>query len=215
MYEHSINKAARERFQDYSLSELNSALDPDQQRLVSLIERGRGPYLIRGSAGTGKTSVLIHGLLGLAASRYRALLKNSQVLYVTYTNALAVTTKNQIARLSRPSFPMIDVRTAYSIVSEVIRSDPSSEEQLTIKDNDDPDLSSQLEAAIGHYEQDVSDGLRKMTAALVRREMTTEYLLDEIEEVIVGNNFQSAFAYYDYARSRKRVRLSRPERAII
>ncbi len=213
MYELSINNAARERFQDYSLSELNSALDADQQRLVSLIERGRGPYLLRGSAGTGKTSVLIHGLF--AATRYRPLLRNSRILYVTYTNALAVTAGNQIARLSRPSNPLIDVRTAYSIVSEIIRSGPGNEEQLDIKDHDNPDLSNQLEAAIGDYENIVSDGLRKMVAVLVRRGMTTEYLLGEIEEVLVANNFQSVFSYYDHTRSRKKFRLSRPERAIV
>ena len=74
-----------DRYLHGDLVELLLNLDATQRRIVEL--GGPGPILVRGVAGSGKTSVALHRVF--ASLRQRSLLDAPRVLFLTYNRSLA------------------------------------------------------------------------------------------------------------------------------
>jgi superfamily I DNA/RNA helicase len=96
-------------------------LHPDQRRLVE--REFKGPALVRGGAGTGKTVVAMHRARWLAAALCRA--PNDRILFTTFTSNLAADIRKNLEKLCpefvKPGHSVIEVKNLDQWVGEFLR----------------------------------------------------------------------------------------------
>ncbi len=104
-----------DRYLRGDITELLLNLDDGQRRLVEL--GGAGPILLRGVAGSGKTSVVLHRMWRLVeASR----LAPPTVLLLTFNRALATAAKELLAQLGLPP-RLAEVSTLHGFCTRRLR----------------------------------------------------------------------------------------------
>ena len=180
---------------DFHLALDQSLLDGKQREAVRLIARGEGPLLIRGSAGTGKSAVLLHGLqaylqqLPLFDSKPR-------ILFVTYTKALTSVHRELLKRLE------VSIGVGGNV--EVARWDQIAVRHCSLPNNgivDGKDGEKAgierleiMEGAIEYVESSYARSASNPVTQMKRR-MNTEYFWEEIEDLIIGRRVDSWEAY--------------------
>lgn len=151
--------------------------------------------LIRGSAGTGKSAVLLHGLqaylqqLPLFDSKPR-------ILFVTYTKALTSVHRELLKRLE------VSIGVGGSV--EVARWDQIAVRHCSLPNNgivDGKDGEKAgierleiMEGAIEHVESSYARSTSNPVTQMKRR-MNTEYFWEEIEDLMIGRRVDSWEAY--------------------
>ncbi|MCS6839154.1 MAG: AAA family ATPase [Roseiflexus sp.] len=182
-----------ERFAEEDLSGFLLRLTPEQERLVN--QDRRGPILVRGGPGTGKST--------LALYRVQRLLEQgvTSVLFTTYTNALVAYSEQLLTRLlgAPPNEWGVKVTTVDSLAFHYYKRGWGSARFAT--DRQALDL---LSVALS--EADISDAdARECRAAL--EHLGHEYLLQEFLHVIEARNISSQDEYLVTERHGRRTPL--------
>ncbi len=109
------------RMLDTPLESWRVFLHPDQRRLVE--RQARGPVLVRGGAGTGKTVVAMHRAKWLAENVLKA--PTDRVLFTTFTSNLAADIKGNLIQLCpelmQPGNEKIEVKNLDAWVGDFLR----------------------------------------------------------------------------------------------
>ena len=172
-----------------SLEEFLLALDETQKPFVSRFESDdlKGPWLVKGGPGSGKSTVALYCIKELVKSHINQPTDNPQpirILFTTYTNALVNASKQLIEHLD------IDNN---SVSLDIITSNEAARRHL------------------GNWNKRVING-KILTEYLVKAisssefggkyftEDDNEFILEEIEECIIGENYDEDIDYIQHDR---------------
>ncbi|CAA9255819.1 MAG: putative DNA helicase, partial [uncultured Chloroflexia bacterium] len=208
-----------QRFYDHDVIDLQVALDPAQKQIAKTVLNSGGPWLITGAPGSGKSTVL----LDIALDMYRDATQEGReprILFTTFTNALVATTEKLLDRIHPGPRPRFNVRTTDSVVAELME---KAGETWTRKENET--LQGLLRPVVQkiYQEQYVQRSLldhdrqnHSLHGTVIGMEpltnMTWKYLLEEIEEVIVGRDMSEQEDYLTEPRAGRRVSLGDVQR---
>jgi superfamily I DNA/RNA helicase/mRNA-degrading endonuclease RelE of RelBE toxin-antitoxin system len=187
----------------HPLSNFLIALDPEQRQALQKI-KSDGPYLLKGSAGTGKSLVGLYHIRDLIASRAgESLFDEEERLFgvITYTNTLVDT--NQILMQSiTPASAHAGLRCstldkiAYDLAKNALGGAPNP-------------LS--IEGVAKWLRERIIPTLAAKTVDLVER-LGSDYVANEIEQVIIGNGLELLEEYLKQERSGRKRGLREVER---
>ncbi|GMU52617.1 MAG: hypothetical protein AMXMBFR33_17630 [Candidatus Xenobia bacterium] len=158
-----------QRYVEGDLSVFLLQLDAEQEALAA--RSLKGPALVKGGPGSGKSTVALY--------RVRALLKdggNPRILFTTYTRALTSASEQLLQQLLGNRKEAVTVRTADSLALELVRGvDPAEE----------PERRRALRAARKKLEAPTDDLEAFLEAGSIAG-LPDDYLLDEFDWVIEG-----------------------------
>lgn len=190
------------------LSEFLIMLDPEQRAALSRIKT-QGPYLLKGSAGTGKSLVGLYHIRDLIVARAGESLYDTQAArygVVTYTNTL-VDANGSLLRAITPqtAHPGIDCTTldkiAYRLAKLALGATPNA---------------LNIEGIAQFLREHVSASLPQGSPQLdVIQRLGPEFVAAEIEHTIIGNDLKQAEDYLQIVRRGRKRGLRREERESI
>ncbi len=186
------------RFREGELIAFLLKLDPAQEKLTRWALKG--PTLVKGGAGTGKSTVALY--------RVKALLERKgatgaeTILFTTYTRALEKATEQLLEQLLTPSqHARVRVATCDAIAREVV-----SASRAVGSLADGSKLRSVLRDVRQGFEPSGATGFERKARAKALTRIPDDYLLDEIEWVIDGRDLATLDDY---------VAAPRPGRGIV
>ncbi len=185
------------------LGEFLVALDPEQKVALQRL-KANGPYLLKGSAGTGKSLVGLYHVRDLIAARAgESMFDRAAPSFgvITYTNTL-VDANYAVLRSITPESAHSSIhcstldKIVYDLVVAAIGTRPSV-------------LSA---AGIGNWLRDrIQPDLPRDAADLLER-LGADYIADEIEQVIYANGLDALSQYLQLERRGRKRGLREPER---
>ena len=161
-----------------SLKRLMLNLDPEQDRYVK--SRHRGAIVLRGCAGSGKTTVGIYRAIELAGT-------GRKVLLMTYTRTLNGVNKTLIEELIGPLPENLEVNTFFNWLVEYLR----WEHGITFNIVDGADQKEILKEALRQAGQSADVAIPALGA---------DFYITEIMQVIKGNGLDSLENYLQVRR---------------
>ena len=182
------------------------ALDPEQKDALRRL-KSDGPYLLKGSAGTGKSLVGLYHMRDLITARAGTSLfdgSSSKFGVVTYTNTLVDANLALLRNITpKSAHHEIDCTTLDRVAYHLAHM------QLGTKPNP---LST--EGLSKWLAERVLPDMQPEAQALAER-LGEDYLADEIEQAIIGNGLVSADDYVRHDRRGRKRGLREPERRTV
>lgn len=187
------------------LSELLIMLDPEQRLALGRI-KDQGPYLLKGSAGTGKTLVGLYHIRDLVVMRTGVSLFDTaaaQFGVITFTNTLVEANDNLLRAITPTSShegihcTTLD-KIAYDLAKEALGTQPNALDQGGIAKFLREDVEPQ-------FDQD-------STERILLQRLGHKFVADEIEQTIFDNGLKQLDDYLKVARSGRQRGLRREER---
>ena len=164
---------------------------PEQQQFVDI---ERAPLiLLKGAAGSGKTTVGIYRAIRLAQQGRR-------VLVLTYNRTLSSVTKSLIEELIGPLPQNLEVMTLYQFMARILKG------RLIRLNVSDEGCSRVLDEALAEVR-------RKVSAPVLQRDK--EFFVEEIRRVIKGLGLQSVEEYKEVERFGRKTALSAKQREVV
>lgn len=190
------------------LSEFLIMLDPEQKLALSRI-KDDGPYLLKGSAGTGKSLVGLYHIRDLIVMRAGESLYDTSAArfgVVTYTNTL-VDANGTLLRAITPQSSHVGIhcttldKIAYDLARHALGAMPNA-------------LST---AGMARFLRERVDPTLKNGSAelLLLQRIGAEFVSEEIEQIIIGNGLTDLDEYLQVARRGRKRGLRREERQAI
>jgi len=189
-----------------SLSAFLLVLDPEQKGALQKL-KDDGPYLLKGSAGTGKSLVGLYHIRDMIIKRAGVSLFDSQSAtygVITYTNTL-VDANFALLRSITPASEHAGIRCstldkmAYGLVEQALGARPNALNTEGISNWINEHIGLELDAK----------------SAEVLERLGSDYVADEIEQVIVGNGLESSRDYVDTERRGRKRGLREFERLAV
>jgi len=186
------------------------ALDPVQKAVVDK-PLTKGPFLVRGGPGTGKTLVHVARIKQAFEQRsYDTLFSASaRIGFITFNKTLAQTAESMLLKLlPKPNDLRIEFRTLDSLVLKVLSKTRCRNWGLC----SDSEFKTWVIRAINELKAD-SQRATYLNEVLSRRSI--RFLSEEIESVIIGNELSQLESYFELNRQGRKVSLRRKERTLI
>ncbi len=177
-------------------------LSPEQEKYVEWALTGSGPTLVKGGPGTGKSTIALYRVRSLLRDLRARGLQQPRVLFTTYTNALVNSSSQLLKQLLGPDAAYVTVRTADSIIYRVVQDLEPGREIV-----EPAELRFLLKRALKEQTFTGTMLQQQMQRQTVER-LGVDYLLDEINTVIVARQLGSAEEYVKAARPGRKVRLN-------
>jgi superfamily I DNA/RNA helicase/mRNA-degrading endonuclease RelE of RelBE toxin-antitoxin system len=206
---------ARARFRVESIEELRRmlegeliplqlSLDPEQERFVTWALAGSGPILLKGSPGTGKSAVAVYRAHSLLRSLKSIGNAEPRILFASYTSALVNSARAMLDALMGDEAGLIEVCTADELVRRLCAT------------HDHPCTQIKNEQREVHIYQAREHLLRELpSAAQAIANLSSPYLAEEIDTVIVARNLESEEDYLTVPRTGRRRPLGDEQRVAI
>lgn len=195
------------KYKEGSLLGFLLKLDPEQKKFVEWALEAKGPTLVKGGPGTGKSTVALYRTKALLG----ALPKHPppRILFTTYTNALVAFSQQLLEQLLGDRASAVEVRTADSLVLQT--SKPRFPEYPIAKHED---LDRMLEEAIEQVEFSGNALEVKAQQQTIER-LGKDYLKEEIFEVIEARGLTGLEDYLEAGRPGRRVGLNAMQRRAV
>lgn len=197
------------RYQEGELLGFLLKLDPDQERFVSWALNAKGPTLVKGAPGTGKSTVALYRLKAILERLLANGVEKPRVLFTTYTNALVSVSEQLLEQLLGDRASLVEVRTADSLVTLIASraghkmAIASGEEQLH---------------ALAIAREKVAIGGNKVEQAAQEQALSRlapEYVLEELNGVIDARGLDTLEAYLAAARPGRKLALGSLQRRAV
>lgn len=184
-------------------------LDDEQKRAAS--RKAKGPMMVKGGPGTGKSVVALYRIRNLFEEKAQTELfenRPPQVLLVTFTRALTNASRQLLLHLLGDGFQdHVRVETLDGIAREIYAGAGHNESPITGKWMVD-DIKETLDRYIAR--DDVIEAHRE-----ILKSVQPEYLSDEFEWVIDGREIPDLEAYLGESRSGRGTRFDKETRTAV
>ncbi len=187
-------------------------LSPEQEKYATWSPQTSGPTLVKGGPGTGKSTVALYRIRSFLDHMLKAGHQSPQILFTTYTNALIRSSQQLLQQLlgSHAHSVRIDTadRVAYSILSQC------HQEKLFTLIEHKSELYQLTRQAIAQttYEGNL---LQQQAQKQTIERLGLDYLLQEINGVIVARQLTSLEAYQQTPRHGRKLPLNATQRRAI
>jgi superfamily I DNA/RNA helicase/mRNA-degrading endonuclease RelE of RelBE toxin-antitoxin system len=179
------------------------ALDPEQREVLGKL-KADGPYLLKGSAGTGKSLVGLYHVRDLVTARVGEGLydeRPSRYAVITFTNTLVKASEKLLHAITPESAHANITCRTLDILAHEIAGEASGKGQGSLREQDMANWIVQL----------IVPTLSKEAASLVTT-LGKDYVVDEIEQAIYGNGLDSESEYLALDRQGRKRPLQPDER---
>lgn len=184
-------------------------LNPEQEKLVAWGAKAKGPTLVKGGPGTGKSTVALYRARVLLQQLRKAGTESPRILFTTYTRALTRVSEQLLESLLGSDSKCVDVRTADAICLDLAKSTGKSFNFAGRQD-----LMRALKSAIAATEFS-GNALQKAAQQRTIDALTPAYLLEEILSVIDGRGLTTEFEYQTARRTGRLRALGKTQRSAV
>lgn len=193
------------KFVEGKLSAFLLKLNPEQERMTSWAIDAKGPTLVRGGPGTGKSTVALYRVKEMLRSLRASGVEHPRILFTTYTNPLITFSRELLTSLLGDDVSHVDVRTADSLVAEI------ADGTKVVSRGEDKQAANH---AISRAQLVGSAAEVERGRATLQR-LGADYLLEEFEQVILGRGLAAKEDYLAADRPGRRVPLQRAQREAV
>ncbi|HEX4204139.1 MAG TPA: UvrD-helicase domain-containing protein [Ktedonobacteraceae bacterium] len=199
------------RYKEGELLAFLLKLSPEQEKYAAWSLNTTGPTLVKGGPGTGKSTVALYRVRSLIEQlKARDASSEPRILFTTYTNALVEASRQLLAQLLGPDACYVQVSTTDKLVYEVL----NEAHALSSDINKDSEQRQLLIQALGQAQFNgnrVQQYAQKMTI----EHLGYDYLLQELNGVIVARQLTSLDEYLETPRAGRQVRLNATQRTAV
>lgn len=198
-----------ERYRDGELIAFLLRLDPEQEKVADA--GTRGPAMIRGGPGTGKSTVALYRIRALLDRAQAQGLPQPRILFTTYTNALVRYSQQLLEQLLGPRVEAVTVLTADYLAKDLVTRHLGHELQMA----DTAQCRSILQEVLASFHppaQNATDVERRLT---VLRNMRPDYLMYEFEWIIDGRGLDTLDQYLKADRTGREIPFPVPVREAV
>ena len=195
---------------DRSLSEFLVALDPQQKKIVDRPFK-KGPWLVRGGPGTGKTLINIARMKRILEENVGVdLISTSapKIAFITFNRPLSSTAKTLFDLISRKSNTDVDFYTVDSVIHKIVHESDKIGNTIAKEER-------QLQLLSKAMKNLTDTNVESRYAEKQFNELGSEFILEEINEVILGAELVNLEDYLDYRRIGRETKLGREQRRFI
>jgi len=190
-----------------SLMDFLLYLDEEQSQLVDW-GQGGGPTLVKGGAGSGKSTIALYRARNLCQKAAQSLLPH-RTLFTTYTNALVNSSDQLFKHLVDDQIKSMDVTTVDRLAMKIVRSVENPICMARETDLREAVRASKFNIKLSGSEQDK----KNLKNQMVR--LSDDYLLEEIKWVIEGRGIKNFVEYKGADRTGRGIGLPENIRAIV
>jgi superfamily I DNA/RNA helicase len=197
------------RYREGELLTFLLKLSPEQERLVNRALSAGGPVLVKGGAGSGKSTVALYRAQAILRALRKEGIAHPRILFTTYTNALINFSSQQLQQLLGEDMQYITVQTADHVISGVLGKLGQWKDILTEQELQ------QFFSEAAREPRFEDNPLQKQMQQRMLEKLGEEYLLQEFCDVIEARELYNLQAYLDAPRYGRRIRLSILHRKVI
>jgi superfamily I DNA/RNA helicase/mRNA-degrading endonuclease RelE of RelBE toxin-antitoxin system len=186
-------------------------LNAEQEKYVTWALNASGPILIKGSPGTGKTTVALYRVRAVLNALKEKGITQPKILFTTYTNALVAYCQQLLQRLLGEDMKYVKLKTADAIAYSLICQ--TAQEPNIAKHTDLQNLIRQaLPTAIASLP---GNSQQRVAQTQILERLSVDYLLDEICSVIEGRGITTLDEYQAARRNGRTISLNAVQRQAI
>ncbi len=199
------NVSDLERFRDGTLTRFLLKLSPEQEKIAA--RSLRGPALVKGGPGTGKSLVALYRVKNLVDPKeYKLFEPLPRILFLTYGKSLMNATKQLLDELIPGNREQVVVTNLDPLVRQIVLA--TGEKFIPLYDLGEFVQQAKWSVLTAHEHQATN-------AWLTLADLRPNYLLEEIEWVIEGRRIRSLEEYFQIERSGRKVPFSQPLRVLM
>ncbi len=182
-------------------------LSPEQERFVSWAIKATGPTQVKGGPGTGKSTVALYRVRSLIEKLRKLGQSEPCILLTTYTNALVHSSEQLLQQLLGEDVRYVEVQTADKKMSDILKRAGVPKKTP----NDSAIIYKIFRTALKQtrFEGNI---LQQQAQQQSLERLGEDYLLEEMNQVIVARQIESMQDYMHARRSGRKVRLSDMQR---
>jgi superfamily I DNA/RNA helicase/mRNA-degrading endonuclease RelE of RelBE toxin-antitoxin system len=194
------------RFREGELLGFLLRLNNEQEKFVTWAVKGKGATLLKGSPGTGKSTVALYRVREMVRALRKSGVERPRILFTTYTRALTRVSEQLLASLLEGDAQLVEVRTADAIAREIaaLATDRAKAEDLRHA------LGRALETA-----KFVGNSLKVAAQRQTIMGLEKGFLLDEIQSVIESRGITELHEYLDAVRPGRGGPLNKTQREAV
>lgn len=197
------------RYREGELMGFLLRLNAEQEKYVGWAVNARGPTLLKGGPGTGKSTVALHRVR-VFLERLRATgVEKPRILFTTYTRALTSVSEQLLVQLLSDDARFVEVSTADRLAVGLHR-----EAHGAVRIATSDDLRAQIAVAASNAEF-TGNTLRRAAKRRAVERMGEAYLLEEITSVIEARGLRSLEQYASADRPGRGMPLGETQRAAV
>ncbi len=199
------------RYKEGELISFLLKLSPEQEKYVHWSLSLSGPTLIKGGPGTGKSTIALYRVRSMLDQLRKAGKSAPRVLFTTYTNALLHASEQLLEQLlgREARQQCVQVQTADSLASKILY------ERKAFKEIIAPTELSQLTRRAIKETPLAGNLLQQEAQRQTLERMGLDYLLQEINTIIVARQLASLNDYLAAPRNGRKLRLNASQRGLI
>jgi hypothetical protein len=199
------------RFKEGNLLGFLLKLNPEQEKFVTWAANAKGPTLLKGGPGTGKSTVALYRTREILNRLKAEGVESPKILFTTYTNALVTFSEQLLEQLLGDEICHVEVKTADKEISTLVRGGTGKPNIAS-----DRDLKTILAKVIDDVVESLpGNRLQQQAQKLILERLTPEYLIEEIGTVIESRELKTLEEYQATSRSGRIVPLNRIQRQAI
>lgn len=186
-------------------------LNPEQERYVSWATNAKGPTLLKGGPGTGKSTVALYRARTMIDALRESGIERPRVLFTTYTNALVKVSQTLLTQLLEDEADLVEVETADKWTMRLATAGNPSSRLSPINERD---LATRVRAAL----ESTSLGGDPLEVATNRRlvdRLTPGWFAEEIQTVIEARGLAAEDEYLAASRAGRGVGLNGTQRRFV
>jgi superfamily I DNA/RNA helicase len=198
------------RYRDGELLGFLLQLNPEQEKLVGWALGGKGPTLLKGGPGTGKSTVALYRVREILAALRKAKVAAPKVLFTTYTRALTRVSEQLLRTLiGAEDMKCVEVKTADAVLRQ-IAVDGGAPSNLV----DSKDLRTMLAKATETATFE-GNSLKVASQKGAIAKLSRDFLMEEIASVIEGRGLSTLEEYLEAARPGRKLALTKVQREAV
>ena len=178
-------------------------LSPEQERFVSWAIKATGPTQVKGGPGTGKSTVALYRMRSLIEKLRKMGQSDPCILFTTYTNALMHSSQQLLRQLLGEDVRYVEVQTADKKMSDILK-----RAGVPKKTPNDSSLIYKIFHTALKQTRFEGNILQQQAQQQSLERLGEDYLLEEMNQVIVARQVESLQVYIHTPRPGRKVRLS-------